>query len=87
MLNLLLVPRKQTQLQMKRCWRVFAQICTLKCRGSLIIGMFLVVEAIEATGGPSLIDRVAPAEWLVERGRDAARPYLAKARKDTVPQQ
>ena len=28
----------------------------------------LVVEAIEATGGPSLIDRVAPAEWLVERG-------------------
>jgi hypothetical protein len=48
--------------------RVFAQICTLKCRGSLIIGMFLVVEAIEATGGPSLIDRVAPAEWLVERG-------------------
>ena len=55
----------------------------------------LVVEAIEATGGPSLIDRVAPAEWLVERGArarwprciDAARPYLAKARKDTVPQQ
>ena len=28
----------------------------------------LVIEAIEATGGPSLIDRVAPAEWLVERG-------------------
>ena len=55
----------------------------------------LVVEEVEKTGGPSLIDRVAPAEWLVERGArarwprciDAARPYLAKARKDTVPQQ
>jgi hypothetical protein len=53
-----------------------------------------VIETIEKTGGPSFIERVAPAGWLVERAVkarwprciEAARPYLVKARKDTVPQ-
>lgn len=53
----------------------------------------VVVDAIEKTGGPSLIDHVAPAGWLVERALkarwprcvDAARPYIAKARKETPP--
>jgi hypothetical protein len=52
----------------------------------------VAVEAIERTGGPSLIDRVAPAGWLIERAAkarwprciDAARPYLAKARKEVT---
>ena len=50
----------------------------------------VAVDAIEKNGGPSLIDRVAPAGWLIERAMkvrwprcvDAARPYIAKARKD-----
>ena len=50
----------------------------------------VAVDAIEKNGGPTLIDRVAPAGWLIERamkarwpGRtDVARPYMAKARKD-----
>jgi hypothetical protein len=49
----------------------------------------IAVEAIEKNGGPSLIDRVAPAGWLIERTMkarwprciEAARPYIAKARK------
>jgi hypothetical protein len=53
----------------------------------------VIVDAIEKNRGPSLIDRVAPAGWLVERAAkarwprciDAARPYLAKARKDATP--
>src|SRR5262249_5449870 len=52
----------------------------------------VAVEAIEKTGGPSFIDRVAPAEWLIERAIrvrwprciDAARPYIAKARKEVT---
>jgi hypothetical protein len=50
----------------------------------------IAVDAIEKNGGPTLIDRVAPASWLIERAMkaswprciDAARPYIAKARKD-----
>ena len=50
----------------------------------------VAVDAIEKNGGPSLIDRVAPAGWLIQRAMkarwprciDAARPYIAKARKD-----
>jgi hypothetical protein len=50
----------------------------------------VAVDAIEKNGGPSLIDRVAPAGWLIERAMkarwprciDVARPYVAKARKD-----
>ena len=50
----------------------------------------VAVDAIEKNGGPSLIDRVAPAGWLIERAMkahwphciDVARPYIAKARKD-----
>jgi len=53
----------------------------------------VAVDAIEKNGGPSLIDRVAPAGWLIERAMkarwprciDAARPYVAKARKDVSP--
>ena len=49
----------------------------------------VAVDAIEKNGGPSLIDRVAPAGWLIERAMkarwprciDVARPYIAKARK------
>ena len=52
----------------------------------------VAVDAIEKNGGPSLIDRVAPAGWLIERAMkahwprciDAARPYIAKARKDAA---
>jgi hypothetical protein len=48
----------------------------------------VVVDAVEQNGGPSLIDRIAPADWLIQRTLkarwphciDAARPYLAKAR-------
>jgi hypothetical protein len=51
----------------------------------------IAVDAIEKNGGPSLIDRVAPAGWLIERAMkarwprciDAARPYIAKARNGT----
>src|SRR5262249_47021463 len=50
----------------------------------------VAVDAIEKNGGPTLIDRVAPAGWLIERAMkarwprctDVARPYIAKARKD-----
>jgi hypothetical protein len=49
----------------------------------------VAVDAIEKNGGPSLIDRIAPAGWLIERAMkarwprciDVARPYIAKARK------
>ena len=49
----------------------------------------VAVDAIENNGGPSLIDHVAPAGWLIERAMkarwpgciDAARPYIAEARK------
>ena len=52
----------------------------------------IAVDAIEKNGGPSLIDRVAPAGWLIERAMkarwprciEAARPYVAKARKDVT---
>jgi hypothetical protein len=48
-----------------------------------------VIDIIEKTGGPSFIDRVAPASWLVERSlkarwprcTDASRPYISKASK------
>jgi hypothetical protein len=53
----------------------------------------IAVDAIEKDGGPSLIDRVAPAGWLIERAMkarwprciDVARPYVAKARQDVSP--
>ncbi len=53
----------------------------------------VVVDAIEKNGGPSLVDHVAPATWLIERAMkarwprciDAARPYIDKARK-AIPQ-
>jgi len=46
----------------------------------------VAVDAIEKNGGPSLIDRVTPAGWLIERALkarwprciDVARPYRAK---------
>src|SRR5258708_14517654 len=49
----------------------------------------VAVDAIEKNDGPSLIDHVAPAGWLIERAMkarwpgciDAARPYIAEARK------
>jgi hypothetical protein len=52
----------------------------------------IAVDAIEKNGGPSLIDRVAPAGWLIERAMkaswprciEAARPYVAKARKNAT---
>jgi hypothetical protein len=51
------------------------------------------VDAIEKNGGPTLIDRVAPASWLIERAMkarwprciDDARPYIAKAREKRRP--
>jgi len=52
-----------------------------------------IIETIEKNGGPSLFDQVAPAKWLAERAAktrwprcaEAARPYVAKARKDVTP--
>ena len=52
----------------------------------------VAVDAIEKNGGPTLIDRVAPAGWLIERAMkarwprcvDVARPHIAKARKDVT---
>ena len=52
----------------------------------------VAVDAIEKNGGPSLIDRVVPPGWLIQRAMkarwprciDAARPYIAKARKDVT---
>jgi hypothetical protein len=52
----------------------------------------VAVDVIEKNGGPTLIDRVAPASWLIERAVKArwprciaaARPYIAKARKDAA---
>jgi hypothetical protein len=52
----------------------------------------VAVDTIEKNGGPSLIDRVAPAGRLIERAMkarwprciEAARPYVAKARKDVT---
>jgi len=52
----------------------------------------IAVDPIEKNGGPSLIDRVAPAGWLIERAMkarwprciEAARPYVAKARKNAT---
>jgi hypothetical protein len=49
-----------------------------------------VVEIIEKTGGPALIDQFTPADWLIKRAVNqrwpnctkAARPYLEKARKN-----
>jgi hypothetical protein len=49
----------------------------------------IAVDAIEKDGGPLLIDRLVPAEWLIERALkarwprcvDVARPYLSKTRK------
>jgi hypothetical protein len=49
----------------------------------------VAIDLIERNGGPKLIDRVLPARWLIERALktrwprciDAARPYLARARK------
>jgi hypothetical protein len=49
----------------------------------------VAVDSIQKNGGPSLIDRIAPAGWLIERAMkarwprciDVARPYIAKARK------
>jgi hypothetical protein len=48
-----------------------------------------IIDTIEKMGGSSPTDSVAPASWLVERALvarwprciDAARPYIAKARK------
>lgn len=49
----------------------------------------VAVEAIEKNGGPSLIDRVAPAEWLIVRVGKARWPRCieaaAKAQKDATP--
>jgi len=53
----------------------------------------VAVDAIEKNGGPSLIDRVAPAGWLIQRAMkarwprciDDARPYIAKAREKRRP--
>jgi hypothetical protein len=47
-----------------------------------------VIEEREKLGGPSTVESVAPAGWLIERALkarwprciDAARPYIAKAR-------
>jgi hypothetical protein len=52
----------------------------------------VAVDAIDKNGGPSLIDRIAPARWLIERALkarwprciDVARPYIAKGRKDVT---
>jgi hypothetical protein len=47
-----------------------------------------VIEMVEKTGGPSIVDQVAPASWLVDRAikarwprcAEAARPLIAKAK-------
>jgi hypothetical protein len=49
----------------------------------------MAINSVEMAGGPSLIDRVAPAEWLIERVvrqrwpqcADVARTYWAKRQK------
>jgi hypothetical protein len=51
------------------------------------------LDAIEKNGGPSLIDRVTPAGWLIERAMkalwprciDVARPYRAKTESGFLP--
>ena len=53
---------------------------------------FVAVDAIEKNGGPSLIDRIASASWLIERAMKArwprciaaAKPYIDKAWKDAA---
>jgi hypothetical protein len=48
-----------------------------------------IIQTIENLGGPSTIENFAPASWIVERALvarwprciEAARPYIAKARK------
>jgi len=48
----------------------------------------LVIDAIEKLGGPSTVESMAPAGWVIERALkarwprciDAARPYIAKTR-------
>ena len=75
--------------------KALASVCPDRFTEMPVIPQFwylVAVEAIEKNGGPSLIDRVAPAGWLIERAMkarwprciDAARPYIAKARKDVT---
>jgi hypothetical protein len=74
--------------------KVLASVCPDRMKMPVVPNYWFVVavEAIEKNGGPSLIDRVAPAGWLIERAMkarwprciDAARPYIAKARKDVT---
>ena len=89
MLDLVLVPRRPRQQKMQRRWRVLVRMRIPRCQCSPSSGYTVAVDAIEKNGGPALIDRVAPAGWLIERAFkarwprciDAARPYIAKARK------
>jgi hypothetical protein len=75
--------------------KALASVCPDRFTQMPVIPSFwytVAVDAIENNGGPSLIDRVAPATWLIERAMkarwprciDAARPYIAKARKDAA---
>jgi hypothetical protein len=72
--------------------KALANVCPNRYTEMPLIPNFwysVAVDAIEKNGGPSLIDHVAPAGWLIERAFkarwprciDAARPYIAKARK------
>jgi len=53
----------------------------------------VAVDAIEKNGGPTLIDRVAPAGWLIERAMkarwprciDVARPIMPRLGKTSPP--
>jgi hypothetical protein len=70
------------------CPDVFTQMPTVPTYWYIV-----AVDAIEKNGGPSLIDRVAPAGWLIERAMkarwprcvDAAKPYIDKAKKEVSP--
>jgi len=42
---------------------------------------YVAVDAIEKDGGPTLIDRVAPASWLIERAMKARWPRCVAAAK------
>jgi len=92
MLDLLLVPHHPRQQKMQRPWRVLVRMRTPTCHRSPSFGTLLQLMR-EKDGGPSLIDRVAPAGWLIERAMkarwprciDVARPYVAKARQDVSP--
>ena len=79
MLDLLLVPHHPRQQKMQK---PLASACPDACAEMPPFPKFwyvIAVDAIENNGGPSLIDRVAPAGWLIERAMKARWPRCIAA--------